>query len=274
MDFDASTFFNEDGSFTDAGRQAMISYAGEEHKDTKLFDDVKDFGGLSKRFADTKSSHDKKLENVIQKPAEDASDEVKAVYRDELAAASGAPATAVEYELFKSEKLPDGMERSQELEDKFRAVFFEHKVPKAAVLALSQVFEEFQISAFNSLTATDKETAAKAADDKQKAFDEACTAFKTDFPGDKLATEARIGLAAINKFGSAELVASLKKANMYENAADLTKWRDSGVSLETLRFMIKVGYETLDASVLSGSAGGGKPKKSLYGRTKKQLGEE
>lgn len=274
MEFDASAIFNEDGSFTDAGRQAMISYAGEEHKDTKLFDDVKDFPGVCKRLADTKSSHDKKLENVIQKPADDASDEVKAAYRAQLAEASGAPKTATEYEFYKSEKLPDGMERSQELEDKMRTILFEHKAPKTLVLALSQAFEEFQIGSFNAIIETDRQTAATAADEKQGAFDTACTAMKEKYPGEKLATEARIGLLVINKYGTEELVKKLKDANMYENAADLTKWRDSGVPLETLQFMIKVGHETLDAKFLGNPPSGPAEKSSMYARTKAQLGEK
>lgn len=266
-----------EGVFEDSFRTDVLpGYLGDDHKGSKVMDDVKDVATLVKRFADTKSSHDKKLENVIQKPADDASEEIKAAYRAELATASGAPAAASEYEFFKSEKLPDGMERSGELEDKFRTAFFEHKASKALVKALSQIFEEHQVGAFNSLVETDKQEAAKRADETQKTFDTACTAFKTDFPGEKLAAEARIGLETINKFGSEELKKKLKDANIYENAADLTKWRDSGVPLETLRFMIKVGHETLDASVLGGDTpggGGGGKKKSMYQRTKDQMGE-
>lgn len=266
----------DEGVFEESFRTDVLpDYLGEDHKGSKVMDDVKDVKTLVKRFADTKSSHDKKLENVIQKPADDASDEVKAAYRAELAAASGAPEAATEYEFYKSEKLPEGMERSQELEDKMRSILFEHKAPKALVLALSQAFEELQIGSFNAIVEADKQAAATAADEKQKAFDEKSTALKTDWPGDKLAANARISLAAINKFGTEELIKKLKEADIYENAADLAKWREAGVPLATLRLFHKVGLETLDAKVLSGGAGagGGGKKKSLYGRTKAQLGE-
>lgn len=273
-----------EGGFEDSFRSDVLPGAiGEEHKGTQLFDDIPDVQTLCKRFADTKTAYDKKLDNVIQKPPDDAPDEVKATYRSELATASGAPAAASEYEFFKSEKLPEGMERSQELEDRFRQVFFEHKTPKALVKALSQVFEESQVAAFTSVMETDQQAAdeaakvaAEKADAEQRTFDEGCTALKTEWPGEKLAGNARISLAAIEKFGSDELITNLKKANMYENAADLAAWKTAGIPLATLRLFHKVGLATLDASVLGGGKGGagsGGTKKSMYARTKAQMGE-
>lgn len=265
-----------EGVFEDGFREKLPGFLGEDHKDSKVMDDVPDVGTLVKRFADTKSAYDRKLENVIQKPADDASDEVKATYRADLATASGAPAAASEYEFFKAEKLPEGMERSQEMEDKFRAVFHEHKAPKALVKALSQVFEETQIAAFSSVMEADRQAAATKADAEQKAFDEKCMATKTAWPGEALAKNARISLAAMEKFGSDELLKKLKDARMYENAADLAKWREAGVELDTLTLFHKVGLSTLDADVLGGGrpggAAGGK-KSSMYQRTKDQMGE-
>ena len=101
--FDAGTMFGDGGSITDSGRAAMVTAAGEGHAETKLFDDITDFGGLCKRFADTKTAYDKKQENVIQRPADDASDEVKAAYKKEVSKAHGAPDEASGYEFFKAE---------------------------------------------------------------------------------------------------------------------------------------------------------------------------
>ena len=272
--FDAGAIFTEDGSFTDAGRQAMVSAAGEGHEETTLFDDVKGFSGLCKRFADTKTSHDKKLENVIQKPADDATEEVKTAYRNQLAEASGAPKDASGYEFFKAEKLPEGMERSQQMEDDVRAIFHKHGASAALVKDMSEYFENAQIGAFNGLVESDKKVAAEKADAEQKLFDEGCTALKTEWPGDDLAKNARISLAAINQFATDELKKGLAAANMYENATDLTKWKEAGVKLETLRIFHNVGLKTLDAETLGGKPGAtAGAKNSPYARTKKQLGE-
>ena len=245
-----------DGVFEDSFRTDILPGAiGDEHKGTKLFDDVPDVQTLCKRFADTKASHDKKLENIIQKPADDATEEVKTAYRTELATASGAPDTAAGYEFFKPEKLPEGMEYDTAVEDKYRAFFAEHKVPKVTAMALSKIFAETAISNFETLIETDRQAAATKADEEQKAFDEGCTSLKTAWPGDKLATNARISLAAINKFGNEELIKNLKEAKMYENAADLAAWKKAGVSLDTLQLFHKVALETLDANALGGEAG-------------------
>ena len=270
-------FLTDTGEFTDEFRTALPEMMGDEHKDSKVFDDIPGIGALVKSHLDTKAAVGKKLDNVIQKPADGATDEVKAAYRAELATASGAPAAASEYDFFKSEKLPEGMVRSQETEDKFRQLFFEHKTPKATVLALSKVFEEIQTTGFNALMENDKVEAAKKADAEQKAFDERCAKVKTDWPGDKLPENARMSLAFINKFGSDELKAALKAANMYENAADLAAWVKAGVPLDTLQLFHAIVVETgLDAKLLGGGTpgpGGTGTKKTLYARTKAQLGE-
>ncbi|KKK51471.1 hypothetical protein LCGC14_3114610, partial [marine sediment metagenome] len=201
-------------------------------------------------YADTKSAMGKKQENVIQKPADDASDDVKAAYKAEIAKAGGAPDSAADYEFFKAEKLPDGMERSQELEDKFRAVFHEHKAPKALVTALSQVFEETQIGAFTALMEANSAEAAKVADEKQKRIETSHTELKTLWPGDDLGKNARISLKAINIFGADDLKKNLADAKIYENATDLAAWEKAGVPAATLQLFHKVALKTLDAKQL------------------------
>lgn len=267
-------FLTDTGDFTDEFKTALPGMLGENHVDSKVMDDIPNISALVKSHADTKSALSKKLDNVIQKPGDSATDDEKAAYRTALAEASGAPKEASEYEFYKADKLPEGMERSTELEDKFRAVFHEHKAPKALVKALSQVFEEVQIAGFNGVMEADKVEKAKVADEKQKQFETESTVLKTDWPGDQLPTNARISLAAIQKYGSDELIKKLKDAGMYENAADIAKWRDSGVPIETLRLFHKIGKETLSAEALGKSGGGATGKKtSMYSRTKAQLGE-
>ena len=256
-EFNASEVFDDEGNFTETGRASLVGHAGEGHADTKVFDDVKGLGGLCKAFADTKSALGRKLENVIEIPADDAADDIRAAYRAKIATASGHPADAADYKFFKSETLPEGMTRSQDFEDKFRAIFHAGGASTALVETLTKEFEEMQIAAFNGFQEQDKIDAAAEADETQRVFDEGCAKLKTDWPGDKLAVNARISLAAIEMFGDDELKGKLKEAGMYENASDLAAWNKAGVPLNTLRLFNRVGLKTLDAKILAGNVGGG-----------------
>ncbi len=275
-DFDAEEIFAEDGSFTDTGRAIMVAAAGDDHKETKAFDDIPNFAGLCKVHADTKSKLGAKLDNVIQKPADDASDDVKSAYREQVAIAAGAPAKAEDYEFFKPENLPEGLEYSSEADAKFREIFFKQRASAALVKELTQVYAEMQIENFNALAEFNKSEAAKKADDEQQLFDKDCEIMKGKHPGDQLAVFTRTALAAINEFGAEDLKAKLKTADMYTNAADLAKWRENGVPLDTLRFMHNVATKSMDAELLGKSAGiaSAGTKKSMYGRTHAQIGNK
>lgn len=248
--FVAADTFNEDGTFTDAGKGSLVTFAGDDHKETKAFDDIKDLGGLAKVYADTKSALGKKLENVIQKPADDADETVKANYRAELAKAAGAPDDKSGYELYKPESLPEGMEWSEDLEAGYRELFAQLKVPKDTALALSKHFADSAIANYTTIMDEDKKAASERNDAAQREFDEGCAKLRTEQPGDKLALFTRTSLKAIEKYGSKELTDKLKEAKMYENATDLTKWRDTGVSLATLRLFANVGNDMNDAGLL------------------------
>ena len=247
----------EGGALTDGFVAAARTAAGEGHEESKAFDDIPNLSALVKSYADTKSAYSKKLESTFLRPADDASDVDKAAYRDKLSTELGAPGDAKDYEFFKAEKLPEGMERSQDLEDKFRAVLFEHKASKTLVKALSQVFEEVSIESFNGMIENDKAETAKKTDAENQAFEDGCTKLRADNPGDKLPVFCRTALAAINKFGDADLIAKLKEADMYTNATDLAKWREVGVPLNTLQLFGNIGAATIDAKVLGGGGGGG-----------------
>ncbi len=255
--FDAGTVFNDDGSFTDTGKASLVTLAGEGHSETKVFDDIPNYGALVKAYADTKSAYGKKLENVIQKPADDAGDDVKAAYKAEIAKAHGAPPDASGYKFYKSETLPEGMERQQEIEDTFRAVFDKHKASAGLVEELSEVFEKLQIKSFTDLIEANKQIEATANDEKQKAIDTSHTALKDLWKGDDLGKNARISLKALDIFGSDELKKKIADAKMYENATDLAAWHAAGVPAETLQLFYNVALKTLSAKVLGGDEPGG-----------------
>ena len=109
---------------------------------------------------------------------------------------------------------------------------------------------------------------------EQRLFDDECTKIRTEHPGDKLAVFGRGAFAAINEFGDAELKQKVKDADMYANATDLSKWREIGVPLATLRLMHNISLKAGDAGNFGGGGGGGdgdsiKAKAAkLYPRTK------
>ncbi len=276
-EFDASVIFGEDGNFTDEGRKALITGAGEGHAETKAFDDIKNLAGLAKVCVDSKAAASRKMENAIEIPADDADDATKSAYRDRLATAAGAPTEASGYEFHKPEKLPEGMEYNQAAEDAARAFFFEHKFSKAHVAALTKFNAEGKIAEHTASATQATTDAAAAADEKQRVLTEGYESLKTDWPGEKLAVNNRIALAAIDIFGDDDLKAKLKEADMYANATDDAAWEKAGVPAATRRLFHKIGLRTLDAKALAGAKTSGTDKntmtdkdraKSMYPNTK------
>ncbi len=252
-EFDASVIFGEDGTFTDEGRKALISGAGEGHAETKMFGDIKNLAGLAKVAADSNAAASRKLDNVIEIPGDDADDATKSAYHARLATAAGAPTEAAGYEFHKPEKMPEGMEYDQAAEDLARVFFFENKFSKAQVVALTKFNADGKIAQFAAMAEQATTDAAADADEKQKALTEGYDKLKTDWPGEKLPENNRIALAAINIFGDKDLKAKLKAADIYTNATNDTAWEEAGVPVKTRRLFHQVGLRTLDAKALAGA---------------------
>ncbi|MCK5605435.1 hypothetical protein KAR91_26320, partial [Candidatus Pacearchaeota archaeon] len=122
-DVNIMEYIDETGKFGDGFAEAATAIAGESHKGSKVYDDVPDFDTLVKNYADTKSLVGKKLEGVIQKPANDASDEDKAAYRDGLLTELGASENPDDY------KFPEveGIEYHPDVAKLFQDYFVEKK---------------------------------------------------------------------------------------------------------------------------------------------------
>lgn len=269
MDFNLSEHCNDDGSFIDPA--ALRTLAGPEYAESKAFDDIKDFRSLVKVHADTKSALGKKLDNVIQKPAADASDEDKAAYKASLKAELGAVKSGAEYEFTRPE-LPAGMHYDEAFEAQAREMLAAAGIPKDEAKAIYDGYSNYQIARYNA--AAEAETKQVKADDDQ---------LRTDWAGEKMVVNPRLALAAMKALGAeafpklwngwteadgAEvkgLEVRLKEAKIFDSPGDLAKWRACGVDTSMLRLYCVLGQKMVGAKMLTGD-GTGKPTVKVGGK--------
>ena len=269
MDFNLSEHCNDDGTFINPAN--LRTLAGTEHAETKCFDDMKDFPGLVKFAAETKSAYGKKLENVIQKPAADASDEEKAAYRASLKTELGAVKSGAEYEVTRPD-LPKGMYYDEALEGKVRDLLAKAGVPKDEGKAIFDGFNNHQLARHKALA--EAETRQIEADDNQ---------LRADWPGDDMVVKPRLAFAAMQALGAEAfpklwngwkeadgsqiegLEARLKKAAIFDSPGDLAKWRECGVDTSMLRLYSVIGERMKVGNVLTGD-GLGKPAVMVGGK--------
>lgn len=221
---------SETGEFKDSFREQIPVIAGEEFKDTKLFDQIKNLNNLVKTYAHTQKAYDTKMDGVIKPPKEDASDEEKAQFRAKLHRILGTPEKPDDYEFPRPGDMPEGAVYDEEAEKTFRGLFHKHGLTSEAVKEI--------VDAHNQIIKARLEGQIKAANEK---FETDSTALKNDWKGDNLVANARIAYNALNQFADDELKELLKEAQIYDKAADLTKWRELGISPYQLRIWHNIG---------------------------------
>jgi len=116
------------GAFGGGFKDAAITVAGDDFKDTKSFDNLTDVNALVKAFAHTKRDHGRlglELENTIKRPGKDASEEDIAAFHAGLLKELGAPESENDYEFPRPDDLPKGMKYNEDIEKQFRAIFKE-----------------------------------------------------------------------------------------------------------------------------------------------------
>ena len=231
---------DETGAFTEGFADAAKSIAGEEHKDTKLFEKVSDVSTLIKVALDTKSAYGKKLEGVIQKPAEGATDQEKADYRSSLLKELGTPEKAEDYEFAKPESLPAGVAYNQELEDRFREVFLKRDVPADMAKGLVEDYNEIQLGAIQARL-----------DEQQKAFEEDSKGLDKKWTGDAKIKNNRLAFKAIMRFGTEDLQTLLKDAKINEDVGNHQKWHDLGFSPSQREIWFNIGSATGTAEAIT-----------------------
>lgn len=242
-------FLDAEGNFTDEFRSDLPNHLGEEHAGTKLFDDIKTPSQLAKRFADTKKAFDTKMEGVIRKPGENATDEEIAEYKKTIATESGVPADKDGYEFVRpdAETLAKaGIAYDEELENWFRETAFAQGTPKHVAEGFLQAYNEREVG--------------RLIDDKiakDAAAELAIKNLETDWPGEVMNVNLRQIFNLVKQVGDADLVKQMNEAKLYENPKQLDKWVALLGNMESVRVWHKLAEMTKGSKMLPGGGGGG-----------------
>jgi len=228
---------SDDGKFTESFSPGIL---GEGYKETKAFERTPDLPSLLKAYADTKSAYGKKLEGVIQKPAENATDQEKADYRKSLLEELGVPGSAKDYEFPKPENLPGGVAYNQQLEDQFREVFIKRDVPLDMAKGLVEDYNEIQLAAVQARL-----------DEQQKVFEESCKDLDKKWTGDARIRNNRLAFKAIMRFGTEDLQSLLKDAKINEDVGNHQKWHELGFSPSQREIWFSIGSATGTAEAIT-----------------------
>lgn len=242
-------FIDETGKFTDEFKSTLPTIVGDEHKDSKIFDDVPDLQTLAKNYANTKTAFGKKLENVIQRPVKDAKPEDIEAFKKSLAVELGAPKEAKEYKFYK-DKLPEGQTYNDKAEARIRDIAFKHGVSATAIEEMSKAMFEEQMAEYNTAVA-----AMVEAENKER--ESIIGGLKKDWLGDDMPKNLRVILKAIEAFGDDELKKKIADAKLYDNASidKIEEFEKAGIKLGSLRFLHNVGSKLLSAEFLKGTGG-------------------
>lgn len=261
MPFDLSDHFNSDGTVNAEG-PGLATLAGDEHKESQSYKDAKDFPSFVKAAFDTHAMVGKKLENVIQKPGENATDADRAEYRKILNAERGAAKDGAEYELTAVEGLP--FDKAKEAE--FREFCCKGEVPKDTAKAMWDWYHDGQKVAHTA--ALEAETNAENTRIEN---------LRTAWPGEKMIINPRFAYNALMAFGPKVypdfwpdikgedgqvhkgLGTNLAESKVYDSPGDFEKWAKCGIGAEQLLLFAAIGEGMKSGSVLTTEgAGGGK----------------
>ncbi len=221
-----------DGVFAESFKGQAIAIAGDDFKDSKVFDDVPDVSTLIKNYANTKASVGKKLDGVLTLPTDKSTDDERAEFRTSALKAIGAPDKADDYEFPR----PEGLQYNEDNEKIFRDLFHENNVPVGMAKVIVEKNNEMQVAAVKAHL-----------EGEQQQFDTDAKAYTDARPGDSLIAGARTAHNAIMEFGGdikidgKALTEILKEAKIYDNAGDLKKWNDAGVQPTQLALWQKIG---------------------------------
>lgn len=257
MNGDYVAYINDDGTFTDDFFKELPEILGDEFKGQDYSEFFKRAGNLQTLFKNslnTKRAFDTKLENVIQKPAADATDEQKAEYRKSLLKEIGAVEKAEDFG-FGIPTLPDGMQYDAGLDKFFAELMVKAGIPKEAATMLRNGFIDMNISSHNERI--------KAEND---AFETSVRNFETAHPGEQAAVRARLAHDFFMDVGSDDVKAAdgtvvkglktiLKEADIYNNPTDYKRWRDNGIGLDQIEFAANLVEKYRTGRTLPGGGG-------------------
>jgi hypothetical protein len=235
-------FTDEQGNFTPDFQTKLPEFLGDDHKDFKGFEDVKNIGQLAKMYADTKRMVGKKLDNVIQKPGEKATDEEKAAYRAQLAKEMGVPDKPEAYQ-FQKPQLPEGMSYDEEFESAIKPAMLAAGITPDGANKLYDAYNQFQTQRFQA-----------AQEAMQQQFDNESATLKKAWPGTAFMENSRLAFNALNEYATDELRDMLKTAGVYDDPTNLQKWMKIGISPQQLSIWGNIGKRLKSAPIPSGGS--------------------
>ena len=241
----ADEVMNFDTELTDEIRAEIPALLGEGFEDTKLYDNMKTVGDVFKAHAHTKSAFDKKQENVIQRPGEDAEDEEKAEFRKILAKELGAPDSVDAYDITKPEGIPDELKYSEDVEKGIKELALKHNISPAALKEFSEYLYKSQSEELASAIAG-KDDAADAQ------FEKDSLDLQNDFMGEDLPKSLRGAFLAMKEYCDKERVEQLNKSGLFDKPEDLKLWRENGLDTGQLRVWINIAKDMMTPEWIRG----------------------
>jgi hypothetical protein len=215
---------SDDGKITDSS--AILEALGDDYKDNKSLDGVSDVLMLTKRFLDTKADYGKKLEGVIKKPTENATDQEKADYKKSLKKELGAPETREAYDF----EPVEGVERNEGFISRIKDAFVSEGVPVDSASRIVKSLEEFQLETQRTLEA-----------ERESQFQDDLKKFQTDHPGDKLIIGSRTAIKAMIQFGNQDLVKALKDNKILDDPGNFDALKKLDIWPSHLLIWEKIG---------------------------------
>lgn len=268
-----ATLIDAEGNFTEDFTKALPGYLGketltrEDGSPIKMFEHTPNLGSLVKMAYGAKTDLGKKLDNVIQKPGERASEEDIAKYMAEIDTARGVPAEAQNYEFPLAEGETEETLYSEDEKTAYKEFAKKHNVP-------SSVFNEFVL--LNKKFASGK--AAAITQKIQEGENEAIEKLKTDNSGDKLNLAGKQVFNALSKFNknNPEFLAKMKESGVFENPTDFQRWKNAGVTPQNFGAWLSIAQELKisHSSDSSPGAGSGATFKDMLPESAKRLGDK
>jgi len=242
-----------EGNFTDAFTTALPGMLGKEtlnHEDgspIKMFETTPTLGSLVKLAFDTKTAQGKKLDNVIQKPADGASEEDVSKYMAELDAARGVPTESQNYEFPLGEGETEEKLYTEEHITEYKKFAKEHNIP-------SSVFNGF-VHLNRKLAAAQTASILQKVQDAENVVVEK---LKKDNPGEKLGLAGKQVFNALSKFNknNPEFLAKLKESGVFENPTDFQRWTNAGVTAKNFSAWLEIAQELKISHSADGATGG------------------
>ena len=216
----------DDGKFTSDFKPEML---GEEYKGNKyLTEKTPDLIALLKSAADSKSALGKKLEHVIQKPGENATDQERAEYETELKEELGAGKATEDY-IFED----NGVEHAEDFIKMLQQMFLDEGTSPAVANRLVAKLDAHYLEG---------QTTIAAATEQQ--FQDDVKAYKADHLGNKLITGPRTALKAMLQFANdvqSDLNKEIIDKKVIADPNNFELLRSIGIGIAQLRIWEPIG---------------------------------